>query len=199
MPNKSCLRTHYKTLRQNLAGEQRSTHTKKITDHIRNLCSKSEWKNIACFASHGGEPDLSELLDFLQEMGTRTLLPRINNQKQMAFHIFEARSSLESGPYGIKQPHPESEKVTRDKIDCFLVPLVSFDNAGNRLGMGGGYYDKYFATDIGNPQSPLFGVAFSAQRSEKILPVDELDVSLDGVITENGLASFTVLGGKYGS
>ena len=199
MPNKSCLRTHYKTLRQNLAGEQRSTHTKKITDHIRNLCSKSEWKNIACFASHGGEPDLSELLDFLQEMSIRTLLPRINNQKQMAFHIFEASSGLESGPYGIKQPHPGSEKVTRDKIDCFLVPLVSFDNAGNRLGMGGGYYDKYFATDIGNPKSPLFGVAFSAQRSEKTLPVDELDISLDGVITENGLATFTDLGRKYGS
>ena len=199
MPNKSCLRKHYKTLRQNLAGEQRSKHTKKITDHIINLCTKSEWENIGCFASHDGEPDLSELLDFLQEMGTRTLLPRINNQKQMAFHIFEARSGLESGPYGIKQPHPGSEKVARDKIDCFFVPLVSFDNAGNRLGMGGGYYDKYFSIDIGNPLSPLFGVAFSAQRSEKTLPVDELDVSLDGVITENGLAPFTDLGRKYGS
>ncbi len=147
MPNKSCLRTHYKTLRQNLASEQRSTHTKKITDHIRNLCSKSEWKNIACFASHGGEPDLSELLYFLQEMGTKRI--------------------------GLARTQALIENLK--------------------------YYDKYFATDIGNPQSPLFGVAFSAQRSEKILPVDELDVSLDGVITENGLASFTVLGGKYGS
>ena len=199
MPNKSCLRKLYKTLRQNLAGEQRSKHTKKITDHIINLCTKSEWENVACFASHDGEPDLSELLNFLKETGARALLPRINNQKQMAFHIFKARSGLESGPYGIKQPHPVSEKVTRDKIDCFLVPLVSFDNVGNRLGMGGGYYDKYFATDIGNPQSPLFGVAFSAQRSKKTLPVDELDVSLDGVITENGLATFTDLGRKYGS
>ena len=199
MPNKSCLRNHYKTLRQNLASEQRSTHTKNITDHVRNLCSKSEWKNIACFASHGGEPDLYELLDFLKEMGVRALLPRINNQKQMTFHIFETSSNLESGPYGIKQPQTGSAKVTRDKIDCFLVPLVSFDNAGNRLGMGGGYYDKYFGTEIGNPQSPLFGVAFSAQRSEKTLPVDELDVSLDGVITENGLAPFTDLGRKYGS
>ena len=129
MPNKSCLRTHYKTLRQNLAGEQRSTHTKKITHHIRNLCSKSEWKNIACFASHGGEPDLSELLDFLQEMGTRPLLPRINNQKQMAIDsemIMEnkltkiIKQGIKTGEFYLYDMTPKTIRLSASLIKSML-------------------------------------------------------------------------------
>ena len=104
-----------------------------------------------------------------------------------------------SGPYGILQPHPGNDKASEKKIDCFLVPLVSFDSSGNRLGMGGGYYDKYFSTYISRIESPLFGVAFTIQMSKKALPTQDFDVSLDGVITEKGLVTFTDLGRKHGS
>ena len=199
MPNKSYLRKHYRSLRQNLPSEVRVSHTQNITDQIKDLDTKSDWKNITGFASQDGEPDLSDLLDYLKEKGTRVLLPRINNQNQMDFHTYEAKPELEPGPYGIRQPHRRSEKVPKEKIDCFLIPLVSFDDSGNRLGMGGGYYDKYFSTYISKIQSPLFGVAFSVQMSNKVLPIDDFDISLDGVITETGITSFTDIGQKYAS
>ena len=199
MPNKSCLRKHYRSLRQNLPREVRISHTKNITDQIKELDRGSNWKNIAGFVSQDGEPDLSESLDYLSQRGTEVFLPRINNQNQMSFHIYTRKSGLESGPHGILQPHPGNDKASRKKIDCFLVPLVSFDRSGNRLGMGGGYYDKYFSTYISRIESPLFGVAFTIQMSNKALPTQDFDVSLDGVITEKGLVTFTDLGRKHGS
>ena len=199
MPDKSCLRKLYRSLRQNLTATVRNSHSKNITNYIKNLDSKNDWKNIACFCSQDGEPDLSDSINYFQEKGTKVLLPRINKQSGIDFHVYEARFGLESGPFGIRQPYAGQEKVPKEEIECFLLPLVSYDYSGNRLGMGGGYYDKYFSDCISRIQSPLLGVAFSVQMSSKALPNADFDVSLDGVVTETGLATFSDLGRKYDS
>ena len=67
-----------------------------------------------------------------------------------------------------------------------LVPLVAFDDAGTRLGMGGGYYDRYFA---GSDRPPLIGVGFQCQRAPA-LPRSAWDVALDAVIHDGGVLEF---------
>ena len=70
-----------------------------------------------------------------------------------------------------------------------LVPLVAFDDAGTRLGMGGGYYDSFFAEAKG-PGLLLIGTAFSEQRATEPLPNAAWDVALDMVVTDVGIIQF---------
>jgi 5-formyltetrahydrofolate cyclo-ligase len=97
-------------------------------------------------------------------------------------------------------PEPAIGENTLDepwRLDLALVPLVAFDLAGNRIGMGGGYYDRTFAylKEAGAPRSPaLIGLAFECQKHER-LPAESWDVPLDGVVTEKAFYTFTDLPG----
>ena len=66
-----------------------------------------------------------------------------------------------------------------------LVPLVAFDSLGHRLGMGGGYYDRYLPRL--SPECPLIGVAFACQHTDAPLPREAWDVPLHAVVTENAV------------
>ena len=69
-----------------------------------------------------------------------------------------------------------------------LLPLVAYDLSGTRLGMGGGYYDRYIDALAHRPR--LIGIAFQVQQSEDALPCEPWDIPLDGVITEQGFYRF---------
>ncbi len=91
--------------------------------------------------------------------------------------------SWRSGPFHIPEPDPDlSEEISPDRIDLVLCPCTAFDAECSRLGMGGGYYDRFL------PQcrnAAIFSVAFEVQRAESV-PHDLLDRQMDGVITEEG-------------
>ena len=74
--------------------------------------------------------------------------------------------------------------------DLILCPLLSFDGLGNRLGYGGGYYDRTIAKLSTQRSLLVFGCAYSGQFSETTLPVGYLDCRLDGVLTEEGIRFF---------
>ena len=108
----------------------------------------------------------------------------------MGFHPYQGENELELGKYGITEPKANSEEIAKKKIDCFLVPLVSYDKQGNRLGMGGGYYDTYLSDYKQTNRPFLLGVAFSSQFSSERLPTVKTDIKLDGVVNEQGFLSF---------
>lgn len=75
------------------------------------------------------------------------------------------------------------------RLDLILMPLAAFDEKGNRIGMGGGYYDRTLAATVHGPgwrRPVLVGLAFEAQRVETI-PAREWDVPLDWIATEAGV------------
>ena len=82
--------------------------------------------------------------------------------------------------YGIFEPDPSSSvKLNKDEIDVIIVPCVGFDEKKNRLGYGGGYYDRY----LENNKALKIGVAFEVQKVSD-LPVKENDIPLDIIVTE---------------
>ncbi len=90
--------------------------------------------------------------------------------------------------FGIAEPGDRGRILTAE-LDVVLVPLVGFDDAGNRLGMGGGFYDRHFSflrsrTHFRRPR--LIGVAYEMQRLPK-LPTDPWDVPLWAVVTDRGI------------
>ena len=82
-----------------------------------------------------------------------------------------------------KREPAQAEFVTPTAV---LAPLVAFDDRGHRLGMGGGYYDRFFAA---TPDAARIGIAHECQRAPT-LPATPSDVSLTAVVTENGWQSF---------
>ncbi|MBQ6149196.1 MAG: 5-formyltetrahydrofolate cyclo-ligase [Oscillospiraceae bacterium] len=81
---------------------------------------------------------------------------------------------------GIKEPDPQyGIRIDKNELDVIIVPLVGFDDKRNRLGHGGGYYDRF----LKDCKALKIGVAFAAQKLDQV-PADENDVALDMIITE---------------
>ena len=97
----------------------------------------------------------------------------------MDFLFWSTREPLKINKYGI--PEPLSNKIKFP--DILLVPLVAYDESNNRIGYGGGFYDRYINKLKRYKKIVTIGLAYSFQKVKKI-PVDENDVKLDFIITK---------------
>ena len=136
---------------------------------------------VLSYVAMPDEPDLGDLHDNLAGRGIAVALPRC-----VGAGVMEAR--LPSGPlcpglYGIPEPDPEtSVLLAPEEIRTVLVPCVAFDEAGNRLGHGAGYYDRFLVLC---PQARLICVAFEAQCLPRV-ETEVHDRRMDMLVTESG-------------
>jgi 5-formyltetrahydrofolate cyclo-ligase len=134
---------------------------------------------IACYLANAREVDAMPLLQLATGSGIATALPCIDQRGGlMRFLRWRPGDCLVTGPYGIAQPMADAEEI---KPDAIFSPLVGFDRTGNRLGQGGGFYDRAFAA---HPEARRVGLAWSAQEIVG-LPVDSWDQPLHAIITES--------------
>ncbi len=96
----------------------------------------------------------------------------------MNFYHWSVKDPLKINEYGI--PEPLSDKIIYPKI--LLVPLVAFDKNLNRIGYGGGFYDRYLKKIKKNKKIITIGLAYSFQKIKKV-PVNKYDIKLDYVVT----------------
>ncbi len=90
----------------------------------------------------------------------------------------------DSGSFGIHEPDPEKGRIVSPAdIDLVICPCSSFDEEGRRLGMGGGYYDRYLPLCT---KASKIAAAFEVQKAPEI-PADEFDVPVDKIVTETGI------------
>lgn len=136
---------------------------------------------VFCYLSMGSEVDTHKIISRLIASGRTVCVPRVEGDGMVAVGI-EAGTSLEKGAMGIYEP-TEGDVIRPDDIGVVIAPLIAFDSLGNRLGQGGGYYDKFMTS-----QAFRVGVAFSCQEDE--FPVEAHDVALDAVVTEEGVRVF---------
>ena len=146
---------------------------------------------FAAYLPHGGEVDLRPLLERAWRDGRESYLPVVGRGR-LRFLPYAPGTPLRRNRYGIAEPDlPARWQVRAQALDLILVPLVAYDPQGNRLGMGGGYYDRTFAfLHRRRWRRPLLvGAAFAFQRVPA-LHANPWDVPLDGVATELGLEWF---------
>lgn len=142
-------------------------------------------KVIACYLANANEVDAMPALQIAAARGVATALPHITERNGvMRFARWRPGERLVTGPYGLPQPVAEAEELIPDAI---ISPLVGFDRAGNRLGQGGGFYDRAFAT---LPSARRIGLAWSVQEVDA-LPVDSWDARLHAVVTERERIDFS--------
>jgi 5-formyltetrahydrofolate cyclo-ligase len=136
---------------------------------------------VSGFWPMGPEIDIRPLLHALHDRGHPTALPVTPKRgNPLAFRRWRPGDELARGPMGTSQPGPEAEALTPDYL---LVPLLAFDRRGNRLGYGGGYYDRTLAALAG---ATAVGCAYAAQELDEV-PAGPEDARLDAIATQAGL------------
>ena len=136
-------------------------------------------KNFGGYYPSNYEIDDLAILDLLEKKNFNVSLPIIKKDNQMNFYRWSRSDPLRVNKFGI--PEPVSSKIFYP--DILLVPLVAYDNNLNRLGYGGGYYDRYIEKLEKTKKIIKIGLAFSFQKILSI-PIDQYDKRLDFIITE---------------
>jgi len=109
-------------------------------------------------------------------------LPTIQNNNLMTFNQVSKLSELVINKYGISEP-VNGRIINASTIDLCLMPLVGFNRNGDRLGMGGGYYDRYFELNKFNKKPTILaGIAYDFQENDTI-PSNQWDIPLDIIFT----------------
>ena len=131
-----------------------------------------------------GEPDLRRLVRSLLDGGATASLPVVvDKERPLEFWSWRTGERLRPGVWDI--PVPTRRKLVRP--DVLLVPLLGFDEAGYRLGNGGGYYDRTLAATV--PRPFTIGVGYELGRLKTIRPQPH-DIPMDGIVTEAGAMLF---------
>jgi 5-formyltetrahydrofolate cyclo-ligase len=149
--------------------------------------------HIACYFSQGNEFNCASIIEAIWRAHKNCYLPVLSSShdNSLEFVSYNKNDLLCLNRYNILEPQ-KAERFDPGQLDLVLLPLVGFDLHGHRLGMGGGYYDKTFSFLKGKKQQKpyLLGIAYELQRLDQ-LPEDPWDVSLDGVLTEKTLYTFS--------
>ena len=180
---KSVLRREVLAARDALAPATRVAASARITQQFLAL---DAWKNARCvlaYLSFGSEFDTAALVDDARTSGKTLCLPRVDrDRRELAIHRFDdLTADVQAGVWGIREPRPDRPTVTLDRVDFVLVPGVAFTPRCERLGYGGGFYDRLIARFAQRP--PLVAAAFDVQMRDEI-PLSKRDRSIDLVITE---------------
>ena len=136
-------------------------------------------KNVGGYYTSNYEIDDLDILDFLEKKNFKVSLPVIKKENQMNFYKWSKKDPLKINKFGI--PEPVSSKIIYP--DILLVPLVAYDSNLNRLGYGGGFYDRYIEKIEKIKKVIKIGLAFSFQKISSI-PINQYDKRLDFIVTE---------------
>ncbi len=136
-------------------------------------------KAIGGYYPYNYEVDGIEILDKFEKQNYVISLPKIKKKSQMNFFRWSIKDPLTINNYGI--PEPTSNHVIYP--DILIVPLVAFDKNNNRLGYGGGFYDRYIKRIKKRKKIITIGLAYSFQKVKE-LPISKNDMKLDFIITE---------------
>ncbi len=135
---------------------------------------------IGLYRAVAGEAPATAYAGFFMERGHTIALPRIeSSHAPMTFHVHTdpfGETDLIEGPMKLRQPAPDAEQIV-PQVLC--MPLVGFTERGERLGQGGGYYDRWLAE---HRETIAIGMAWDCQQVDE-LPVEPHDMPLSAVVT----------------
>jgi len=175
--------------RQNLNNRMSNYLATQFTQHLLQTSLFKTSKRIACYLPHDGELNLNYVIQRIWEMNKTCYVPVLNrlNRKQLLFAQYNNDSQLKKNKFGILEPTISPRNASNaHNLDLILIPLVAFDRSGNRLGMGGGFYDRTLAFLDKREiwlKPKLYGVAYEFQQVDSI-KTDSWDIPLHGVLTE---------------
>lgn len=181
---KNLLRNEIKKRIMDLTPKYRKMADLHIYNEVIGLKEYKDAKTVFLFAGTGGEPDTWPIIEHAAAAGKTVGLPLCMDDCNMKVLKVTGKGDVEPGMMGILEPKPGCLEIKPESIDFVLVPCVTCDRNGRRLGHGKGYYDRFFEK---------YGEAFKCmvcygKLMADEIPVDKWDVKMDlvvGEVTEN--------------
>jgi 5-formyltetrahydrofolate cyclo-ligase len=190
---KALLRTLGLARRGGIPAEQRRVAGAGIRDALLSLPELQMAGTVAVYYSVGAEPDTRGLVYGLWKRGTYVLLPVLRGDGDLDWASYEGPDSLVAGPRGLLEPGEAGRGVEAvARADAVLVPALAVDRAGNRLGRGGGSFDRALAR-VG-PLIPLIALLYDDELVDR-LPAEAHDVTVRAVVRPgHGVTALPVAG-----
>jgi 5-formyltetrahydrofolate cyclo-ligase len=187
---KAALRARLLAARARLSAEQRAEAARAIRDTLLSRPEVQMAGTIAAYYSVGAEPDTRGLVYALWKRGSYVVLPVLRADGDLDWASYEGPDSLVPGPRGLREPgEPPRGVGAVARADVVLVPALAVDQAGNRLGRGGGSYDRALAR-VG-PLIPLIALIYDDELVDHV-PAEPHDVPVRAAVSPaNGI---TVVG-----
>lgn len=176
---KDQLRNEITNKLKSLSDEQRMTIEKDLSNKLTGSSLWEEANVIGITLSHELEWDTYQIIEKAWDQGKSVVVPKcVHKTKQMNFYKIESYEQVKEGYVGILEPIPEKAELwEKDKIKMLVVPGRVFDKDGYRIGVGGGYYDR-FLEDFDNP---TVSILWKEQIVEN-LPIESFDLPVKHLI-----------------
>ena len=180
--NKTELRACMRAKRRALSPEEQHAAAKAVFERLMAFEPYQSARVVMAYRACRGELSLERVIDDALSCGKTLLLPRCEAEGVMTARRIAGLDDLAPGTYGLPEPKDECAIVLPQQIDLILVPGVAFDRTGNRLGQGGGYYDRFLWKSG----------AICAGICHEFALMDDMaheahDVRMDHVITPGGI------------
>jgi len=185
------LRRTLRRRRRALTPRQQRQAAKALCRRLRGLPEFRRAKRVALYLPNDSEIDPRPLIAWLERRGAEVYLPVLAplTHNRLWFVRYHAGTPMVTNRFGIREPDTRhgahrARRLPAWALQLVLMPLVGFDDQGQRLGMGGGFYDRSFAfTRQRGPRPRLIGLAHECQRVPT-LPVASWDVPLDAIVSD---------------
>jgi len=168
---------------KSLTASSKSYHEKVHLDFIKDHLEEKNFSHVASYMSLSNEVSTEKINEFLIDSKTHLYLPKINsNSNTLEFVICNKKTQFRKNSLNILEPISE-ETIQLEELNAVIVPLRAFNENFQRLGFGGGFYDKTFS---GITQPEFIGLAYKFQYLKK-LKLEDYDLKLDTVFTDKQL------------
>lgn len=189
MTTRKKLRKELRSKRRSLSPQQQQQASQQLLKIIRRRSDFRRSQHIALYLANDGEINPMPIIRHCWKLGKKVYLPVLHPvlHNRLWFVPYTPSSPMVRNIYGIEEPKLLPHRRRRAwSLHMVLLPLVGFDKYGNRMGMGGGYYDRTFSfkAQQGGLRGPaLIGLAHEVQKVER-LPVENWDIPLSTILTD---------------
>ena len=178
---KAHIRNQIRLMKKSLSGEQIALSGKEVLAKLQNFPPFLEADIIYCYASYNQELPTTGIMEYAFKRGKTVALPKVEGEN-IRFYVITDLSQITSGYQGILEPITDKLLTpTKKTPGLMLLPGLAFSHSGERLGYGGGFYDRYLSA-VQERALITCGLGYDFQIRE-VIPVEENDRSIDYLIT----------------
>ncbi len=179
---KNVIRKRMKQLRADMTRTERFEKSMQIFEKLITVPEFKRADRIYTYVSMDNEIDTIMLIDYSLSIEKRVFVPRVSG-KDMEFYEISDISELSPGYMGIYEPDINGKEPDYSRTGFMCMPGLAFDRSYNRIGYGGGFYDRYLSVENKLYKAAL---AYEAQLLESI-PAQDGDVRPDMIVTEESI------------
>jgi 5-formyltetrahydrofolate cyclo-ligase len=177
---KNSVRQEMREKRELLSPDERHRKSLRISNNVLEFL---KGETVMVYGSKEMEVNTSALIKSLLERGNPVIVPVIVRADiSLRLSYLRDVSVLVPSTFGVPEPIGSEIPANPEDVDVIILPMLGFDRKGGRLGYGAGYYDRFLER---NPEIRKIGIAFACQEADTV-PVDEKDIRMNLIITENG-------------